>query len=364
MPIIQTIRNTLALRERIQSFVGPALDNTIGRFVETPEVNIPGVLKPYHSAYRRVCDIYARSGIAGDLVNALAQNFYDNACGRYLGADLPTYSGGGVCLDKTLTYNFVAVANPGQPVAGPITANVRAPYSIQGPADIGVPGTVACIYADTPLGNVSLTCTSQPQFVNDLAVLDLVESDNCDPPVPPPSYDPTLPGPAPPSNYEYDNPDGPNVVINVGDPTVNIRGEFSLPITIGDVNFDFGAGEVNGPAENGNDSPVVGSTSDSNVDAVAEAPPGTTIVGVEVQIVDPVTGGTVVNLQGGEQLRIPRHGVITFEDDRGFETDPVNVRLNGQYIACPIVGGGALVRSSPYPGVRWLVTLLLKPEEN
>jgi hypothetical protein len=180
---------------------------------------------------------------------------------------------------------------------------------------------------------------------------------------PPPNYNVDgNPPPLPPPSRDVQV--GPFIIpVLIGDFDIDVTGQLVIPVTInGELNLNlFGDNPSGGSGQSGN--PDRGPQLDTEDGDEEEAPDGRAICAAQVQIITPNTiGVTEIPLDGGDILTVPRHGMLTFEDERGFDTDTFNIRLLGQRIDCPFKEGAKRVRITMVGNARALVTLLLFPE--
>lgn len=255
----------LSLRGSLEAALDDPISNSIGEFAAQDPQTVAPAFRPAQAALRRSCDIWAATGIAGELLTAGAALYYNPACDEYLGADLPQYNDevqpglpGGQC--PGVIYNVTARAVTR--LNGNQNSNVNVSGSGPGPLtrETGTqdlnPGTTAFDRIRDANGTQLFAAGISTGGTGEVEaeLLDIVITTN-DPggdvcgslPDSGPSFDPTRPGPPPAPNFDFQPDNGPPININIGAPTVNADGTFSLPVTIGDVDIDFGALTPGGP---------------------------------------------------------------------------------------------------------------------
>lgn len=374
------VKNAIELRQQIKDFVDPLVAPTVGAFVGASTELIPPVLRPAQAAYRRLCDIHAATGLVGAALSSAT--LLDPACGQYLGADNPVFTAspppftGGQCVGVNyMVTNRLIRVNASGTVVQDLTSTIG-PY--QGPVQGIYKRTEVGQFA--PAGNVNLfgnylivgpgqtyvqldgstdsqTIQQRTRTVVSVARQDGLPDTCGNPPGSGPgSYPRTRTTPPPAANFTYNNYGGPSVDISVGSPTLNARGEFSIPVSIGDISLDFGGGIPGGASDDGGlPVPQIGVPVPTTEDTVIDAPLGKRIIGAFVNVLSSPSRDTSIGLTNNRTLRVPRYGSLFFGDG-GFYEGQYNVQLISQGIYTTSPTGASQIWSSPLAGVTWIVT--------
>lgn len=184
---------------------------------------------------------------------------------------------------------------------------------------------------------------------------------------------PDVPPPAPiETDVDITYNDGDDTEYNLTVPTifapfyVSLNGELTVPVQIGDFNFngeltfepnfefapDFGTGDGGGPTPDHPALPSPGNPGDS--EEPEENGPESTIIGVHVRIsVDGPTNATSILQTGAPNIIAPRAANVAFAVRTGTLTgwlSDIPVKSVQAYIPCPTTFGAIDVRVTPEPG--------------